>query len=212
MSTRRELTLFTIGAADSADLVGLRASFDIATVIELPAPADGRSAAPPAEIREAVTRSASDWIFLVRRGEFISQPLAAEMAGAISDPPRAWGYRLRIRPIYSGEPLLIEKGAAELRLFHRRHVRIDPRSREMQIEGAVIRLELPIDHVRFASSSEHEMWLARNAVPHSFLRRLLRFVRTAVATGALFRSPATVRYLWIEAGWDRGGVAVREED
>ena len=212
MITRRELTLFTIGPADPADLVGLRAAFDIAAVIELPPPADGSSAAPPAEIRDAVTRSASDWIFLVRRGEFISQPLADEMAAAITDPPRAWGYRLRIRPIYSGEPLLIEKGSAELKLFHRRHVRIDPRSREMQIEGAVIRLELPIDHVRFASSSEHEMWLSRNAVPHSFLRRLLLFVRTAVGTGALFRSPATVRYLWIESGWDRGAPAASRED
>ena len=65
----------------------------------------------------------------------------------------------------------------------------------------------------FASVEEHREYLAKNAVPHSLLRRLLLFaqprwhdpgemVKIAIVTRA--HDANTLRYLWIEAGYDQG--------
>ena len=47
---------------------------------------------------------------------------------------------------------------------------------------------------------EHRQYLEKNAVPHSTLRRALLFAHDVVVTRA--RDANTLRYLWIEAGFD----------
>ena len=48
----------------------------------------------------------------------------------------------------------------------------------------------------------HREYLEKNGVPHSLLRRLLLFVHHVVVTRA--HDANTLRYLWIEAGYDQG--------
>jgi hypothetical protein len=54
--------------------------------------------------------------------------------------------------------------------------------------------------VTFATAEEHRAHLAAKAAPHSTLRRVLLFLSYAVTTKA--RDANTLRYLWIEAGFD----------
>jgi hypothetical protein len=48
---------------------------------------------------------------------------------------------------------------------------------------------------------EHRQYLEKNAVPHSLLRRVLLFAHDAVVTRAADAN--TLRYLWIESGFDK---------
>jgi hypothetical protein len=52
----------------------------------------------------------------------------------------------------------------------------------------------------FVSSQEHREYLAKTGVPHSALRHVLLFTRYAL--GARTFDVSTLRYLWIEAGFD----------
>jgi hypothetical protein len=61
----------------------------------------------------------------------------------------------------------------------------------------------PLRSVSFDSVEEHRAYLEKNAVPHSMLRRLLLFAHDAAVTRA--RDANTLRYLWLEAGFDSGG-------
>jgi hypothetical protein len=54
----------------------------------------------------------------------------------------------------------------------------------------------------FRSPEEHRAYLEKTAVPHSWLRHRLLFARNALAARA--RDQNTLRYLWIEAGFDSG--------
>jgi hypothetical protein len=54
----------------------------------------------------------------------------------------------------------------------------------------------------FESADAHREFLAKSGVPHSMLRRLLLFAHHAVLARA--RDANTLRYLWIEAGYDHG--------
>lgn len=126
------------------------------------------------------------------------------MARALVDPPRAWGFRLGLRPLYRGAPLQLgARSQGEIRLFHRRHMRLDLRNRfeEMQIEGAVIRLDGWLERTLWATAEEHVQAKARAGIPHSTLRRTLVFLRR-VAEERAWTRPNALRYLWIEAGWD----------
>ena len=87
--------------------------------------------------------------------------------------------------------------AGELRLFHRRHLL---RRGELGVQGTVVRLRSPLQARTFDSAAEHREYLAKHAVPHSSLRRMLLFLRNARTFDA-----NTLRYLWIEAGFDHGG-------
>jgi len=117
--------------------------------------------------------------------------LAAEIA-AVSN---AWGFRIRVIPLYAGKPLRLGDPSSEVRLFQRRHLL---RRGELTVEGTVVRLTNPIQALTFASSDEHREYLEQHGVPHSALRRVLLFLRNA---RTLDRN--TLRYLWIEAGFDQ---------
>jgi hypothetical protein len=163
------------------------------------------------ELNRAIDAASSDWILLLREREFVDAALAQEIAAEISGAPapsparaaeggnapqRAWGFRLRTVPLYAGKPLRIGKDSGEVRLFHRRHLL---RRGELTVQGTVIHLRAPLYGHTFESSEEHRAYLQRHAVPHSSLRRLLLFLRNA---RTLDRT--TLRYLWIEAGFDQG--------
>jgi hypothetical protein len=147
-----------------------------------------------------------DWVLILREREIIEPALAKELASAVSEPPLAWGYRLASVTMYCGRALRIGKDRGEIRLAQRRHARFDLRSpgREMKVQGTVIRVNQPLRRITFESPAQHRRHLAERGVPHSLLRRLLLFSRNAVVTGSLWRSATTLRYLWIEAGYDGG--------
>src|SRR5262249_38697802 len=105
--------------------------------------------------------------------------------------------RIRTVPLYAGKPLRIGSQAGELRLFHRRHFL---RRGEMAVQGTVVRLHEALTAITFASAAEHREDLSRTGGPPSFVRRLLIFLRNAVLTRATDAN--TLRYLWIEAGFD----------
>ncbi|HVR38579.1 MAG TPA: hypothetical protein VMU84_05750, partial [Thermoanaerobaculia bacterium] len=71
---------------------------------------------------------------------------------------------------------------------------------EVTVQGTVIRLAAALRSMTFASAEEHATYLAKNAAPHSWLRRALLFARYVAGTRA--RDANTLRYLWIEAGYD----------
>jgi hypothetical protein len=148
-----------------------------------------------AEINRAVDAASSDWILILREREFVDPELAREIADAIGRAA-ARGFRLRVLPLYAGRPLRLGERAGDLRLFHRRYLL---RRGEIAVQGTVIRLTHPLRARTFESAAEHMAYLQERGVPHSALRRTLRFLRNA---RTLDRN--TLRYLWIEAGFDQG--------
>lgn len=201
----RAISVFVMGRVFAADLEALGASFHPVEVVELnldPAAPLGKH---QSTLRSAVNAAASDWILLLRSGERIAGEVAGELADAAADPPRAWGFRIRVQRLYCGRPLRLgDEREGEIRLFHRRHARFDPRDRgEMNIEGAVIRLGGDLVRPTFESAAEHRAALSQRGVPHSLVRRILLFARATVANGALWKGRTSLRYLWIEAGWDK---------
>ncbi len=148
-----------------------------------------------AELNRAVDAAANDWILVMRERESIDDALANEIAAAITEA-RAWGFRMATIPVYAGKPLRID-AVGEVRLFHRRHLL---RRGTLMVEGSVVRFQNALRAVTFASTAEHREYLQRHAVPHSWLRRTLIFLRNARTIDA-----NTLRYVWIEAGFDHGG-------
>ena len=146
-----------------------------------------------AELNRAIDAASSDWILVLREREFIEALLAAEIAGAIAAAD-AWGFRIRVIPLYAGKPLRLGGDAGELRLFQRRHLL---RRGDLAVQGTVIRLRNALQARTFDSAEEHRAYLSKSGVPHSALRRTLLFLRNA---RTLDRN--TLRYLWIEAGFD----------
>lgn len=144
-----------------------------------------------AELNRAIDAAANDWILLLREREIVDPGLAEDIARALGGT--AWGYRIRTAAIYNGKVLRLGD-AGELRLFHRRHLL---RRGELMVEGPVVRMQNPLRVMSFASPAEHRAYLARHAVPHSTLRRVLLFLRNARTLDA-----NTLRYVWIEAGYD----------
>jgi hypothetical protein len=153
-----------------------------------------------AELHRAIDAASHDWIVIVREREEVRDALAREMAGAAVEHARAWGYRIRTQPLYAGQPLRIGDAAGELRLFHRRHFL--RRGDDLNVQGTVIRLHEPLRAVTFANVAEHRDYLQKNGVPHSRWRHALLFLRNAIGSRTADRT--TLRYLWIEAGFDQG--------
>lgn len=141
------------------------------------------------ELNRAIDASANDWILIMRERETVDGALAAEIASAGG----AWGYRIRTTPMYAGRPLRLSDGGGELRLFHRRHVL----RRELNVEGPTVRMTNALRAITFESVEQHCRHLDALAVPHSRIRQLLIFLRNARTL-----DPNTLRYLWIEAGFD----------
>src|SRR5438128_2841723 len=122
-----------------------------------------------AELNRAVDAAAHDWILIVREREFIDAALASEVAASMS-AAEAWGFRIRVAPLYAGKPLRLGSDPGELRLFQRRHLL---RRGELTVQGTVIRLRNALKALTFDSSEEHRAYLEKRGVPHSSLRRVL---------------------------------------
>jgi len=191
-----QLSIVTLGHVHTEDLTALSPHFtkleqlvlDVAPRVAL---ADHR-----AELNRAIDAASDDWILIVREREVVTESLAKEIAGAIAEA-RVRGFRIRTKPIYSGKPLRIGSDEGELRLFHRRYFL---RRGEMAVQGTVVRLAQSFEATTFASPAEHRDYLAKSGVPHSGLRHVLLFTRYAL--GARTFDANTLRYLWIEAGFD----------
>lgn len=149
-----------------------------------------------AEFNRAVDAASTDWVLVIREREQIDDALAQEIFDAVS-AAKAWGFRIRAVPIYAGKPLRIGRDEGELRLMQRRHML---RRGDLLVQGTVIRLHNVLRSMTFATAEEHRAHLKERAARHSSLRRILLFVRYAIATRA--RDANTLRYLWIEAGYD----------
>lgn len=148
-----------------------------------------------AELNRAIDAASADWILILREREFVDGLLAEEIARVIAAAD-AWGFRIRVAPVYAGKPLHLGSPAGELRLFHRRHLL---RRGEFAVQGTVIRLQHPLMARTFDSPDQHRAYLEKRGVPHSSLRRALLFFRNARTLDG-----NTLRYLWIEAGFDQG--------
>jgi hypothetical protein len=187
----RELSVITLGHVhtDAIESLTRHCSRLEQVVVDLPPRVAFVERRP--ELNRAIDAARSDWILILREREFVDDALAAEIAGVAN----AWGFRIRVTPVYAGKPLRLGDPAGEVRLLHRRHLL---RRGELTVEGTVVRLGNPIRALTFASPKEHRAYLESRAVPHSALRRVLLFLRNArtLDTG-------TLRYLWIEAGFDQ---------
>jgi hypothetical protein len=145
-------------------------------------------------LNRAIDAASSDWVLVLREREFVDAALAEEIARVMAAAD-AWGFRIRVVPMYAGKPLRVGGDAGELRLFHRRHL---IRRGDFAVQGTVIRLQHPLMARTFDSAEEHRAYLEKSGVPHSSLRRALLFLRNARTFDR-----NTLRYLWIEAGFDQ---------
>lgn len=161
----------------------------------------------PREKNTLLVKARHDWVLLLQSGESIESDLAGEIAATVAAQTDAWAFRLPCQDYYAGQRLPLERDRGEIRLIHRRHCRFDERNPdgELRVEGPVIRLRQPIRVEKYASSAEHLAFLQRSAVPHSLARRVLLFALRVLRMGIHLRNVTTLRYLWIDAGFDRGG-------
>ena len=199
-----QLSVVTLGHVHAEDLTALTPHFTKLEQLVLDIAPRDDLAKHHAELNRAVDAASDDWILVVRERETIDDALAKEIAEAMA-AAKARGFRIRSTPIYAGKPLLINAfnvdNAGELRLFHRRYFL---RRGELAVQGTVIRLDHDLRSMSFESVAQHREYLEKNAVPHSSLRRALLFIRYAMSARTL--DPNTLRYLWLEAGFDSGGT------
>jgi hypothetical protein len=202
----RGLTVLFIGSADLPALAPLQARVPALQVRELALPASVALERHPEAVNRGIDAAPSHWIVIVRRGEQIDEQLAEEIIASAIEPPLSWGFRIETDVLYRNKPLRLGRDRGEIRLFHRRHARFDLRARgnEIKVQGTVLRSRHAFVRSLHGSAREHAESLAVAGIPHSLLRRALLFARRAVETGSWWRSANTLRYLWIEAGYDRG--------
>ncbi|MGK2856314.1 MAG: hypothetical protein ACSLFQ_03810 [Thermoanaerobaculia bacterium] len=173
--------------------------------IDLRLERDATVASHVAEINRAIDAASCDWVLLVREHETIGEGLAAEIAESIGTSPRAWGCRVRTRPLYRGKPLNLDAaGDGELRLLHRRHARFLPGG-EPKVQGTVIRAREPFVAPTFASEEEHVRWMAGQGTRRNGVARIIVFAIHALRCGVLRVGTNGLRYLWIDAAWRRSG-------
>jgi len=190
------LSIITLGHVHTEDLEPLTKKFEHLEQLVLDIPPRDALTKHRAEFNRAVDAATADWMLIVRERETIDDALAQEIVGAAA-AGKAWGFRIQSVAIYAGAPLRGPQNELELRLFHRRHLL---RRGDLAVQGTVVRLEHPLRSITFASAEEHRGYLAKQGVPRSLPRRLLLFVRYIL--GARARDRNTLRYLWIEAGYD----------
>ena len=197
------LSIITLGQVHAEDLTALSPYFrkleqlvlDVAPLVEL--------SSHRAEFNRAIDAASNDWVLVVREREIVDDALAGEIAEATS-AAKARGFRIRSVPIYCGQPLRIGLEEGEVRLLHRRYYMRYANKGEWQqlsIQGTVMRLNNVLRSISFDTAAAHREQLARTAVPHSGLRRMLLFLRYAASAGTIDRN--TLRYLWIEAAFDQ---------
>jgi hypothetical protein len=197
------LGVITLGHVHAEELSALTPHLQHLEQLVLDVPFDDALSKHRAELNRAVDAATDDWLLIVREREVVDDAIAREITDAMR-AQTAWGFRIRSIPMYAGKPLRIGVTEGELRLFHRRHLL---RRGELGVQGTVIRLNNVLRSMSFGSADEHRDYLKKNGVPHSLLRRLLLFAHHAVVTRA--HDANTLRYLWIEAGYDQGRQAKR---
>lgn len=196
------LSVVTLGHVHSEDLVALTPHFSRIEQLVLDVPPGDALARHRPELNRAIDAATADWVLVLREREEIGEALASEIAEA-AGAAKARGFRIRSIPRYAGKPLRLGNAEGEVRLFHRRYyIRFAKKGewQEVAVQGSVVRLTNALHSVTFATPEEHRAHLAARAAPHSWLRRVLLFLRYAIGTGARDRN--TLRYLWIEAGFD----------
>lgn len=196
------LSIVAIGHVHTEEIATLTPHF--ARIEQLVLEVEPRSPlrAHRAEFNRAIDAATADWVLIVREHETIDEALAAEVATAAVEG-KARGFRVRSVPFYAGEPLRIGVDEGEVRLFHRRYyLRYANKGEwdELMIQGPVVRLSNAFRSVTFGSVDEHRTYLADRAAPHSMLRRVLLFGSYVLGARTLDRN--TLRYLWVEAGFD----------
>ncbi|HUP59181.1 MAG TPA: hypothetical protein VNA69_02050 [Thermoanaerobaculia bacterium] len=197
-----QLSIVTLGDVHAEDLTALTPHFTRLEQLVLDVPPRDALSRHRAELNRAIDAATADWIFIVREREVIDDALAKEIAGVMSGVS-ARGFRIRSVPFYAGKPLRLTRDDGEVRLFHRRnYMRYANKGEwdEIAIQGSVVRLGCPLRSVTFASPAEHREYLAKNAAPHSTLRRVLLFASYLMGVRTLDAN--TLQYLWIEAGYD----------
>lgn len=193
------LGVITLGHVHAEELSALTPHLQHLEQLVLDVPFDDPLSKHRAELNRAVDAASDDWLLIVREREVVDDAIAKEITDAMR-AQSAWGFRIRSVPMYAGKPLHIGVNDGELRLFHRRHLL---RRGDLGVQGTVVRLNHVLRSMSFDSIDAHREYLAKNGVPHSLLRRLLLFAHHAIVTRA--RDANTLRYLWIEAGYDHGG-------
>jgi hypothetical protein len=196
------LSIITLGHVHTEDLVALTTLFEHLEQLVLDVPPRDPIAKHRAEFNRAVDAAGTDWILVVRERETLDDALAKEILD-VAKAGNARGFRIRSVPFYAGAPLHVSRDEGEVRLFHRRnYMRYANKGEwdEITVQGSVVRLANAFRSVTFATPEEHRAELAAKAAPHSSLRRALLFLRYVIGTGARDRN--TLRYLWIEAGYD----------
>jgi hypothetical protein len=192
------LGVITLGHVHAEELTALTPHLQHLEQLVLDIPFDDPLAKHRAELNRAVDAASDDWLLVVREREIVDDAIAREITEAMQ-AQKAWGFRIRSVPMYAGKPLRIGVTDGELRLFHRRHLL---RRGELGVQGTVVRLNNVLRSMSFDTVAAHREYLEKNGVPHSLLRRLLLFAHHVVVTRA--RDANTLRYLWIEAGYDHG--------
>jgi hypothetical protein len=199
------LSIITLGHVHADDLTALTSHFSRLEQLVLDIPPQDEISKHRVELNRAIDASSNDWMLIVREREVVDDALAKEI-GEAANAAQARGFRIRSVPFYCGAALRIGGEEGEVRLFHRRYYMRYANKGEWQqlaIQGTVVRLTNILLSNSFESAEAHREHLVRaGAVPHSPLRRLLLFLRYAVAAGTLDRN--TLRYLWIDAGFDQG--------
>jgi hypothetical protein len=191
-----QLSIVALGHVHAEDLTPLTPHFTRIEQLVLDVPPRDALAKHRAELNQAIDAATADWILVVRERETIDETLAKEIVTAATEA-KAWGFRIRAIPFYAGKPLRIGVQDGELRLFHRRHLL---RRGEMGVQGSVVRLTASLRSITFPSIEEHHEHLKARAKPRGGLRRVLLFGRYLIGTRA--RDANTLRYLWIEAGYE----------
>jgi hypothetical protein len=196
------LSIVTLGDVHSEHLAPLSERFERLEQLVLDVnPRDPLSRHRP-EFNRAIDAASHDWILIVRERERIDEQLAGEISSAANEA-RAWGFRIRVVPLYAGKPLRIGDGDGEVRLFHKRHyIRFANKGEweDVSVQGTIVRLSAVLHSVTFESVAEHRAYRERTSRPQSTIRQAFLFLRNAIGTGTLDRN--TLRYLWVEAGFE----------
>ncbi len=198
------ISLIAVGHLPAEAITPLLEKLERIEVLELDVPFRDPLSKHRAETNRAIDAAANDWILIVRERESIDAALAEEIARAIAED-RAHGFRIRTEPYYAGAPLRIGADAGEVRLFHRRgFLRFANKGEwsEITVQGSVVRLTHALRSTTFASADEHESYLAKSGAVRSGPLRAMTFARNALLAATLDRN--TLRYLWIEAGYEQG--------
>jgi hypothetical protein len=198
---KQPLSIVALGDVHAEDIAALTPYFERIEQLVLDVPPRDPLAKHRAEFNRAVDAATADWVLVLREREVVDDAAAREIASAVTAAAR--GFKMRSFPSYAGRPLRIGTPEWEMRLFHRRYyMRYAGKGEwdDVMVQGSVVRLTNALASVTFRSVEEHRQWLAGKAAPHSRIRRALLFVAYALSVRA--RDANTLRYLWVEAGYD----------